>query len=112
VLHQSIHIQIQQPHISVLCDVQFVTGVRLDSHMKLHHNISKQHKCEICGKECVPRKLLTCHKKSHSENRPFECDICNHRFKRSNKVTKHKKIHMGDKKYICDVCNYATICRE
>jgi uncharacterized Zn-finger protein len=80
--------------------------------MKLHHNNSKQHKCEMCGKECVSRKLLTRRRKSDSENRPFECNICNRRFKRSNEVTKHKMIHMEDKKYMCDVCNYGTICRE
>jgi KRAB domain-containing zinc finger protein len=108
-LHQSIHIQ--YPHICVLCDAQFITGVRLEVHMKLHHSISKQHRCEVCGKECVSKKLLTCHKKSHSENCPFQCDICNRKFKSSYEVTKHKKIHMEDKKYVCDLCDYDTICR-
>jgi uncharacterized Zn-finger protein len=59
-LHQSIYIQ--HPHICVLCDAQFITAMRLEVHMKLH-NISKQHKCEVCGKECVSKKLLTHHKK-------------------------------------------------
>ncbi|XP_071962523.1 uncharacterized protein [Antedon mediterranea] len=75
----------------------------LNTHMKRHRN-ERPHKCSICGKGFVAKKVLTTHLSIHTGYKPYKCQYCGRRFTVKSNMQLHERTHTGDRPFICNVC--------
>lgn len=55
-----------------MCDLQFVSGMQLTSHMVVHYNVGNkgsEYECNDCGKKCALKANFIQHIKTHYQNK-------------------------------------------
>ena len=75
----------------------------MKSHQKLvHHENSKDMKCDICHIEVnTPSNLKSHMKEVHEKSRNFECDFCKKAFVSNNHFKSYLKlVHLNGEKYL------------
>lgn len=94
-----------------LCDVQFPTRHEKELHDREVNHARFPCKAPDCGKcyskrEHLNRHVLTSHKTSDTQQKPFRCDICNIGFAYSHGLVRHKnRSHVNQNKpYECAQC--------
>ncbi|XP_033121007.1 uncharacterized protein LOC117120102 [Anneissia japonica] len=75
----------------------------MNTHMKRHRN-ERPHKCNICGKGFVAKKVLTTHLSIHTGYKPYKCQYCGRGFTVKSNMQLHERTHTGDRPFICTVC--------
>lgn len=95
-------------HLCTICGQSFVQGNQLTRHTKERHTETHvRYKCSSCPKDFRTQKLLSAHKRMHTDQRLFECTECSKSFKTSEVLKEHQKLHSGIKTYLCRYCGAA-----
>ncbi|XP_055522416.1 zinc finger protein 429-like [Wyeomyia smithii] len=80
-----------------ICGKEYKSPAGLNQHKKYHTSHENElHKCPICGKGFVHRRILVEHINTHSDKRRYECDICGKQYKARGGLYVHKKMHNGE----------------
>ncbi|VDN99322.1 unnamed protein product [Rodentolepis nana] len=68
------------------------------------NNANNGFACEVCGKVCESRFLLTKHKVSH-QPRDRLCPTCGRAFARDDKLRRHvMSVHSSERPHVCEMC--------
>lgn len=95
-------------HLCTICGQSFVQGNQLTRHTKERHTEPHvRYKCSSCPKDFRTPKLLSSHKRMHTDRRLFDCTECSKSFKTSEVLKEHQKLHSGIKSYLCRYCGAA-----
>lgn len=95
-------------HLCTICGQSFVQGNQLTRHTKERHTESHvRYKCSSCPKDFRTPKLLSAHKRMHTDQRLFDCAECSKSFKTNEVLKEHQKLHSGIKSYLCRYCGAA-----
>lgn len=65
------------------------------------------YQCSDCGRAFNCRAYLACHRRLHTQEKPFKCKVCGKAFRWSSNCIRHQKIHTGVKPHKCSVCGKA-----
>lgn len=88
------------------CDKQFLSKKGLMNHKSRHHDTGGRkiaYTCEFCGQQCSTSSALACHKRKHTDERPYKCDQCDMRFRQLVSLRKHQHTHTGTRPFNCPV---------
>ncbi|EDW75038.1 uncharacterized protein Dwil_GK19960 [Drosophila willistoni] len=85
------------------CEASFYTKKELNSH-KICHTGRMPCICEICGRPCRDRGVLTAHMRRHTGERPAKCEICNKAFYSFHDLNVHAVSHTNLRPFVCDIC--------
>ncbi|XP_055598427.1 zinc finger protein 561-like [Uranotaenia lowii] len=101
-VHMLVHTKIRAFQCE-LCDKNYYTNNKLQTHIKVTHNKIRDFQCEICSKTFAMKKTLNAHLQSHVQDRSHVCSVCKKGFLFKWALTKHSRIHTGEKPYVCDI---------
>ncbi|XP_076239928.1 PR domain zinc finger protein 10 isoform X2 [Calliopsis andreniformis] len=90
-----------------MCYKRFATKVRLQQHCLVHGaEDQKPLPCNICFKRFMNNSALSCHLKTHRENKQvFECPMCRQLFSQSITLKEHIETHKKeDGTFSCPYC--------
>nr|XP_034187392.1 PR domain zinc finger protein 10-like [Osmia lignaria] len=90
-----------------MCYKRFATKVRLQQHYLVHGaEDQKPLPCNICFKRFMNNSALSCHLKTHRENKQlFECPMCRQLFSQSVTLKEHIETHKKeDGTFSCPYC--------
>ncbi|XP_043505940.1 PR domain zinc finger protein 10-like [Polistes fuscatus] len=90
-----------------MCYKRFATKVRLQKHCLVHGaEDQKPLPCNICLKRFMNNSALSCHLKTHRENKQvYECPICRQFFDQGVMLKDHVETHRnGDHTFTCPHC--------
>ncbi|XP_031829350.1 PR domain zinc finger protein 10 [Nomia melanderi] len=90
-----------------MCYKRFATKVRLQQHCLVHGaEDQKPLPCNICFKRFMNNSALSCHLKTHRENKQvFECPMCRQLFSQSITLKDHIETHKKeDGTFCCPYC--------
>ncbi|XP_006569371.1 PR domain zinc finger protein 10 isoform X3 [Apis mellifera] len=90
-----------------ICYKRFATKVRLQQHYLVHGaEDQKPLPCNICFKRFMNNSALSCHLKTHKENKQvFECPMCRQLFSQSILLKDHIETHKNeDGTFSCPYC--------
>ncbi|XP_053980870.1 PR domain zinc finger protein 10-like [Hylaeus volcanicus] len=90
-----------------MCYKRFATKVRLQQHCLVHGaEDQKPLPCNICFKRFMNNSALSCHLKTHKENKQvFECPMCRQLFSQSMALKDHIETHKKeDGTFSCPYC--------
>ncbi|XP_043265284.1 PR domain zinc finger protein 10-like [Colletes gigas] len=90
-----------------MCYKRFATKVRLQQHCLVHGaEDQKPLPCNICFKRFMNNSALSCHLKTHRENKQvFECPMCRQLFSQSIALKDHIETHKKeDGTFSCPYC--------
>ncbi|KOC69036.1 PR domain zinc finger protein 10 [Habropoda laboriosa] len=90
-----------------MCYKRFATKVRLQQHYLVHGaEDQKPLPCNICFKRFMNNSALSCHLKTHRENKQvFECPMCRQLFSQSMTLKDHIETHKKeDGTFTCPYC--------
>ncbi|EEB15144.1 hypothetical protein Phum_PHUM351450 [Pediculus humanus corporis] len=87
------------------CYKCFASDLRLQKHKLVHGSDEiKPYQCETCLKRFLNKSALTCHSKTHDDNKSVNCPICKNEFKNVLDLKKHFKVHSTNGSYTCPNC--------
>ncbi|KAG7213418.1 hypothetical protein KM043_002703 [Ampulex compressa] len=90
-----------------MCYKRFATKVRLQQHCLVHGaEDQKPLPCNICFKRFMNNSALSCHLKTHKENKQvFECPMCRQLFSQGTSLKQHVETHRKkDGMFSCTHC--------
>ncbi|CAG9536329.1 unnamed protein product [Cercopithifilaria johnstoni] len=89
-----------------MCDEAFKQCRYLKDHIKIHTDIEKILKCNVCGKVLKCYSNLLRHKLMHGNVRPHKCHVCNKTFKGSSNLKRHNLTHGNVRLFECEMCDW------
>ncbi|XP_043209984.1 histone-lysine N-methyltransferase PRDM9-like isoform X2 [Amphibalanus amphitrite] len=92
------------------CDFNCLERHRLDRRLKTRHvqiGMNGRYKCKWCCYVTDYPGLITRHRRTHAEERPYRCDVCGKTFSQQVGLTAHRRVHTGQSPYKCDICGKA-----
>ncbi|EDS33919.1 gastrula zinc finger protein XFG20-1 [Culex quinquefasciatus] len=96
---QSVVINLKDPchFVCVTCKGKFSSFEELQGHLDQSVACKKVNStCEVCGKVCANRKMLSQHKLTHSERPQYVCDQCGKVYSNVFNLENHKSQVHGD----------------
>lgn len=96
---QSVVINLKDPchFVCVTCKGKFSSFEELQGHLDQSEACKKVNStCEVCGKVCANRKMLSQHKLTHSEKPQYVCDQCGKVYSNVFNLENHKSQVHGD----------------
>ncbi|KAF7992656.1 hypothetical protein HCN44_005000 [Aphidius gifuensis] len=94
-------------HKCTMCYKRFATKVRLQQHYLVHGSDDKKPlPCNICFKRFMNNSALSCHLKTHCEDKQiFECPMCRKLFNQILQLKDHIETHRNDDNtFNCPYC--------
>ena len=70
-------------------------------------HISKEYKCDDCGKILGTEASLSKHKRIHSRDLPLKCNHCSASFSNQSGLVQHRASH-SSQEFTCGMCNFKT----
>ncbi|XP_071942809.1 uncharacterized protein [Antedon mediterranea] len=91
------------------CNRQFLSVLKLNSHMKYSHpdTSERKFKCTHCSRAFLCLTKLNVHEMTHSNVKPHKCNLCEKTFTDPSNLRMHQLIHTGVKKFKCPQCSKA-----
>ncbi|KAH8035038.1 hypothetical protein HPB51_003879 [Rhipicephalus microplus] len=71
---------------------------------KRKYTITRNHKCEVCGKALTSHARLQRHLATHACKKPYACPYCPATFARKFNLDEHLLTHTGEKRHGCPAC--------
>ncbi|XP_054288677.1 zinc finger protein 271-like isoform X2 [Macrosteles quadrilineatus] len=117
-IHQSCHAEESvRSFCCCKCSMLFSKWSACALHLWKDHSVDVDlYSCNVCGDyKTTTRRKLECHKKIHSDERPYKCKVCDKGFKQPTQLinhvssvhNKHQSKNSGSKWYMsqkCEIC--------
>lgn len=97
-------------HICALCQKEYKSKVRLQSHILSHELMYLQHffECDHCKRKFTTKANLRQHIQIHIVESKFGCDVCKKQFTLEKYLKQHIIMHETNPdlkyKFVCNVC--------
>ena len=72
-------------------------------HIRVVHNGTRPHECDVCGKKFARTFNLRTHRRTHTGEQPYKCVTCGRAFTQPKSLQKHNEMHIR-KPYRCLTC--------
>ena len=84
------------------CGKLFPTQIKLNSHVKIVHDLYRKVSCPVCGVICQKGSALKSHIRTvHEKAKDYQCLLCGQTFGVKSSLQKHEIYHTGVKKFEC-----------
>ncbi|KAL3213383.1 hypothetical protein MRX96_035443 [Rhipicephalus microplus] len=80
-------------------------SVSVQKEPKRKYTITRNHKCEVCGKALTSHARLQRHLATYACEKPYACPYCPATFARKFNLDEHLLTHTGEKSHGCPACS-------